>query len=135
MQMLQHNAPVDPGLTEIGRFPPLPQLLVKESLDHPPIFFPPAPDRAHIVGGRRHHGQIRRFGWMEELPCRVLGHALYLQAKYSQLTHYIRHTTGHHAKVLSKDQHVRSPLERRQLVHSLFLPKIILSVEEIVDIK
>src|SRR5688572_28266251 len=99
------------------------------------VLFPPSPDRTHIMRGRCNDGQIWCIIGMKEFFLRVLGHALNLQAQYTQLIHHFRHAMRHHAKVFTTYEHIGRCFKLWQLMHRFLLPEIILAAIEIVDIK
>ena len=59
-KMLLDDGLINPRLTIIRRFARQAELLVVEALGDAPVFFPPTPDGAHVVGGRGDHAQVRR---------------------------------------------------------------------------
>src|SRR5262245_36305053 len=72
---------------------------------------------------------------MEEFFLRIFRHALYLEAQYAKLVHYIGYAMRHHAQVFTTYKHVGGCFQLRQFMHCFFIPEIILAAIEIIDVK
>lgn len=111
------------------------QNLIEKSTCQLGIFFPPAAHCAHIVGGGRHHRQIRRISGLEKSDARFFGHALYFKAQNTQPFHHAGHTIGHQSQILATNEHFRRFFQVGQLLHRLFFPEIILFFVKIMQVQ
>ena len=91
------------------------------------VLVPPLAERRHVVAGYGANRAVWVLAEMSEARCGRLWHALQLKAEYLQLFHHPRNTVGHHAEVLSANEHTCGLYQLGQLLHSLTIPELIVA--------
>ena len=72
---------------------------------------------------------------MTETHIRVFRHRLQFERQYAQFVHHPRNTVGHHSKILSTHQHSCRLHQKRQFLHCLTIPELVVATVVIVVVQ
>src|ERR1044071_8435001 len=104
--MLENNGFIDPCFAKSRRIAPLAEFVIEKTLRLRFVFFPPAPDSAHIMRRWCNYGEVRRICGMKEFLVYIFRHALYLKAENAHIFHILWHTMWHHPQVFAAYEHI-----------------------------
>src|SRR5665213_129680 len=104
--MLHHNFPVNPWLTKLRRFTIMTQHVVIKPLGLSAIFFPPSPNRTHVMSRWRYHSEVWRIIGMKEFFVWIFRHTFYFKTQDTKVLHHFGYAMRYHAEVFSAYQHI-----------------------------